>query len=179
MKCFRNCLGPGLRPHRQRKPSNVLSSPGTQTDSDGNQALNTTTQPCTPWLINSTHHLAHWNRTLNPTFAKTQELSPAWRQSWRWMHSTTQLASSLTLSVAFPLRQPGDALAFPSAVGKDSREWGRKVTPTTPSPQWGRLLCLFGGEARLLWTPGSGESASCICGSPHPFLSPSLPPTQV
>lgn len=99
-------------------------------DSDSNQALNTTRQL---WLTNSTHHLAHCNRKLNPISAKTQELSPPRRQSCRWMHQTTQLASASLPSVALPPRQPGGALAFPSAMGKSSGECGRKTgSPWSP-----------------------------------------------
>ena len=118
-------------------------------DSDGNQPLNTTIQPCTLWLTNATHRSAHWNRKLNPTFAKTQELSPPRRQSCRWMHQITHLA--LLSSVALPPRQPGDALAFPSAMGKSSRECGRKVGVYNPHPSMGKasLPPWWGGQAAM------------------------------
>lgn len=99
------------------------------------------------------------------------------RQSCRWMNQIPQLASCLTLFYSTLTPAAWRWLSFPIRYGQEQQ--GMVESPQSPPLKAKDFLYPLGAEARLLWVSGSGKADSCICCSPQPLLSSSLPPSQV
>lgn len=136
LKCLGNCLGPGL----SLTDNTCLSMASKETGR----------KPCSEHHHTTMRTVAHkfyplfisLNRKLNPAFAKPQELSPARRQSRRWMHRITRLVSGLPLLHSIPTQQPEGAFAFPLIWARAAGNAVERWESPTPSPRWERLLWL-------------------------------------
>lgn len=132
LKCLGNCLGPGL----SLTDNTCLSMASKETGR----------KPCSEHHHTTMRTVAHkfyplfisLNRKLNPAFAKPQELSPARRQSRRWMHRITRLVSGLPLLHSIPTPAAWRCLCLPTDMGKSSRECGREVGVPNPIPSMGK-----------------------------------------